>query len=182
MRRHSVIRLVPVLLALATLAVTVSVHAAPEPDRDSPRRGHKLIMLDDNFTPKQVEDTLKAQGVSADIRDQVKKIHDQHRGKALPDTPPADSSSIQAAFSWSFACLPGQDAWVVYRAGYGYVGNTWTYIAGDGLEDDDYYRSFQYDPSGGTAYSEFPTFPNERIVRHTFTTPSGGYYYGGSCI
>lgn len=71
MRRHPVTRFVPVLLALGILAVTVSAHAAPEPDRDPPRQGRKLIMLDDNFTPEQVEDTLKEQGVAAHVRDQV---------------------------------------------------------------------------------------------------------------
>lgn len=181
MRRHPVTRFVPVLFALGALAVTVSAHAAPQPDRDPPRREHKLIILDDDFTPKQVEDTLKEQGVPADVRDQVKKIHDQHRGTS-PDTPPADNVGIQAAFSFPFTCALGQDAWVTYRVAYGYVGDTWTYIAGDGFEDDSYYRSFQGNPAGGTAYSEFPTFPYERIIRHTFTTPSGGYYYGGSCI
>lgn len=181
MRHQSFARFVPVLLALGALAVTVSAHAAPEPDRDPPRREHKLILLDDDLTPSQVEDTLKEQGVPADVRDQVKKIHDQNRGKS-PNTPPADTIGTQAAFYFPFNCQLGQDAWVMYKVGYGYVGDTWTYVAGDGWLADSYYRSFQGDPAGGTAYSEFPTFPNERITRHSFTTPSGGYYVSGSCF
>src|SRR3712207_802012 len=133
MRRHSITRFVPVLLALGALAVAVSAHAAPEPDRAPSRRGHKLILLDNDLTPQQVEDTLKEQGVSAEVRDQVKKIHDQHRGKALPDAPPADTSGIQAAFSFPFSCALGQDAWVMYQVAYGYVGDTWTFVGGDGF-------------------------------------------------
>lgn len=181
MRRHPVTRFVPVLLALGILAVTVSAHAAPEPDRDPPRQGRKLIMLDDNFTPEQVEDTLKEQGVAAHVRDQVKKLHDQHRN-APPDTPPADTIGTQAAFSFPFYCQFGQDAWVMYQVAYGYVGDTWTYIGWDGFLHDEYVRRFQGNPKPQTAYSEFPTFPYERITRHTFTTPSGGYYLGGSCL
>jgi hypothetical protein len=181
MRCQPFTRFVPVLLVLGALAVTVSAHAAPQPDRDPPRRSHKLILLDDEFTPEQVEDRLKEQHVPADIRDQVKKIHDQHRG-ITPDTPPADTSGIQAIYYFPFSCQMGQDAWVMYRVGYGYVGDNWTYRGGDGYLHDSYYRSFQGNPAGGTAYSEFPTFPYETITRHYFTTPSGGYYTGGSCI
>lgn len=181
MRRQPFTRFVPVLLGLGALAVTVSAHAAPQPDRDPSRRGHKLILLDDDFTPKQVEDTLKEQGVPADVRNQVQQIHDQHRG-TTPDTPPADTIGTQGTVFFPFSCQRGQDAWVSYRVAYGYVGDNWTYIAGNGFTYDSYHRSFQSNPAGGTAYSEFPTFPDERITQHYFTTPSGGYYIGGSCF
>jgi hypothetical protein len=176
MRRQPFTRFVPVLLALGTLAVTVSAHAAPQPDREPPRQGHKLIWLGDDLTSAQVEERLKEQGVPASIRDQVKKLHDQHRG-----TPP-DTIGTQAAFSFPFNCQLGQDAWVMYQVAYGYVGDTWTYRGGDGFLHDEYVRRFQGNPTPQTAYSEFPTFSYERIIEHTFTTPSGGYYFGGSCF
>lgn len=181
MRRHLVTRFVPVLLSLAALAVTVSAYAAPQPNHDPPRQGHKLILLADDLTSAQVEDILNEQGVPDNIRDQVKKIHDQHRGAPV-DTPPADTVGTQAAFSFPFNCQLGQDAWVMYQVAYGYVGDTWTYLGGDGYLHDEYVRRFQSNPTPQTAYSEFPTFPYERITRHTFTTPSGGYYIGGSCF
>lgn len=178
MRRQPVTRFIPVLLGLGVLAVTVSAHAAPKPDRDPPRRPHKLIWLDHDLTPQQVDEKLKEHGVPSDVRDQVKEIHQQQHDAT--DLPPADTVGIQATYTFPLNCQRAQDGWVTYRVGYGSGTDNWHYLK-NGVPYSSWYGFFQTDPRR-VAYSEFPTLADETITVHQFTTGINGYYTGGGCF